>query len=246
MRLVSVILPTYNEAENIIPLIKAIQKEIRIPKEIIVVDDNSPDGTSKLVQKYQAKFNNNVHLITRYKNRGLTNSIRDGIKSSKGDVVVWMDCDFSHPPILINKLLEKINEGHDIAVASRFIKNGGFKQEKGENILAIGLSKAMNYTIQFLLGRHFGDYTSGFVATKKNVFRKIKLRGDYGEYFIDFIYKAFAYKYKVIEIPFINLPRTKGKSKTGNNLYEYLMRGRKYMLLSFQLLIEKHLLKKIP
>lgn len=246
MKLVSLILPTFNEAENIIPLIKAIKKAVKKPLEIIVVDDNSPDGTSKIVSKYQKKVADKVFLITRYKNKGLTNSIRDGILAAKGEVVVWMDCDFSHPPQFINKLLDKIDEGYDIAVASRFIKGGGFQGKRGENLLAIFLSRLMNYSIQFMLGGEFKDYTSGFIAVRLNVIRAIKLRGDYGEYFIDLIYKALAHKFKVVEIPFVNLPRKSGESKTGSNLYEYIMRGRKYIILSFQLLIEKHILGKIP
>ncbi len=248
MRLISIILPTYNEVENIIPLIKTIGKVVGRPHEIIVVDDNSPDGTSEAVIGYSKKKNKkqNIRLITRYKNRGLTNSIKDGIRASRGDVVIWMDCDFSHPPSLINKLLYKIDEGYDIAVASRFVKGGDFKRGKDENILAIILSRIMNYTIQILLGHHFGDYTSGFVAVKKNVFNKVKLRGDYGEYFIDFVYKAFAYKYKIVEIPVVQLLRRSGESKTGSNLFEYIMRGRKYIFISFQLLFEKYILYKIP
>ncbi len=264
MKLVSIILPTYNEAGNIIPLIteiKAVVKQHLL--EIIVVDDNSPDGTSEQVLQYKTKSKeNNVRLITRYENRGLTNSLKCGIRRAKGDVVVWMDCDFSHPPKLINKLLDKIEKGFDIAVASRFInpfgklrinaeqgrsiKGGGFKGSKEENPLAILLSRLMNYSIQFMLGGEFKDYTSGFIAARKKVFKKIKLRGDYGEYFIDLIYKALAHKFKIVEIPFVNLPRKSGESKTGSNLYEYIMRGRKYIALSFQLLVEKHILGKIP
>lgn len=247
MRFISVILPTYNESGNIIVLIKEIQNVIKLPLEVIVVDDNSPDGTSELVAKYKKKSKkDNIRLITRYKNRGLTNSIRDGIRSAKGNVILWMDCDFSHPPKIINKLLDKIEEGYDIAVASRFIKGGGFKGTNEENPLAILLSRLMNYSIQFVLGGQFRDYTSGFIAAKKRVFRKIKLRGDYGEYFIDLIYKALAHKFRVVEIPFVNLPRKTGESKTGSNLYEYIIRGRKYVILSLQLLIEKHILRKIP
>src|SRR3989338_10457938 len=102
IKLTSVILPTYNEAENIIDLIKEIKKNIKYKKEIIVVDDNSPDGTSKLVKDFITKNKkSNVRLETRFKKRGLTNSIRRGIELAKGDVVVWMDCDFSMPPNVI-------------------------------------------------------------------------------------------------------------------------------------------------
>lgn len=250
IKLVSIILPTYNEAENIIELIKQINRKVEGKKEIIIVDDNSPDMTSKIVKKYIKKTKSkNTFLKTRYTNHGLTNSIKEGIRLSKGDVVVWLDCDFSMPPKVINRLLFKIKKGNDIAVGSRFVKGGRIKEldrAQKDSPLAIMLSRLMNYSIQLLLGWHFKDYTSGFIAVKKSVFKNISLRGDYGEYFIDFIYKAFAYDYKIAEIPYVCVSRRAGESKTGNNMWQYLKRGRKYMLLTFQLLVEKHLFHKIP
>lgn len=250
INLVSIILPTYNEVENIIPLIKEIRKSVKIKHEIIVVDDNSPDQTSKIVSSFIKRSKaKNIRLKTRLSNRGLTNSIKEGIELSKGDVVVWMDCDFSMPPLVINKLLEKIEEGYDISVGSRFIKGGRFKKaEKGkkDSLLAIVLSRMMNYVIQFILRNNFKDYTSGFIAARKKVFNKVHLRGDYGEYFIDLIHKSFAYKFKITEVPYVCLPRSKGKSKTGSNLWQYLKRGAKYIFLTLRLLYEQHISKEIP
>lgn len=244
-------MPTYDEADNIVDLIKAIDRQVKQKKQFIIVDDNSPDGTAKKVQEFIRKSKKkNVKLEIRYKNRGLTNSIKRGIELSKGDVIVWLDCDFSMPPSLIPKLLEKVEEGYDIAVGSRFIKGGGFilKDSKGrrDSLLQIYLSRLMNYSIQILLGRSFRDYTSGFIAIRKNVFEKVSFRGDYGEYFIELIYKARAFKYKIVEIPHINPPRERGVSKTGQNLWQYLKRGRKYVFLTIQLIMEKHILHKFP
>lgn len=248
--LVSIILPTYNERDNIVPLIKALQKEVKFKKEIIVVDDDSPDGTSETVKKYiKRNHKTAIKLITRTKNRGLTNSIQEGIKNSRGDVVCWMDCDFSMPPDTLNKLLNKVNAGYDIAVGSRFVKGGRFKEVskgKKDSKLVVLLSRLMNYSIQYLLGGGFKDYTSGFVAVKLKVLKKIHLRGDYGEYFIDFIYRALGENYKVVEVPYVCLPREKGESKTGQNLYQLLRRGSKYIILTFRLLIERRILKKFP
>lgn len=253
INLVSIILPTYNEAENIVDLIKEINQVVKYRKQIIVVDDHSPDGTSNLVSDFINKSKKpkgtEIFLKTRLKSPGLTNSIKDGIKMSKADVIVWMDADFSMPPLVINQLLSKIEDGFDIAVGSRFVKGGKFKHPetgKKDSPVAIILSRMMNYSIQFLLGRHFQDYTSGFVAVRKKVFAKVSFRGDYGEYFIEFIYKSFAYKFKIVEIPYVCLPRAKGESKTGQSLWQYLKRGRKYIQLTLQLLIEKNLLHKIP
>src|SRR6266576_880987 len=104
--MISVILPTYNEAGNIVDLIRAINRSVTHPKEIIVVDDNSPDGTSGLVHDLIASGSvPNVRLETRLTDRGLTKSIRRGIELSQGDVVMWLDCDFSMPPEVMPALL---------------------------------------------------------------------------------------------------------------------------------------------
>lgn len=249
-KFISIILPTYNEAENIIDLIREIDKKVNRKKQIVVIDDNSPDGTSSVVINFIRRTKRkDIILKTRYKNRGLTNSIREGIKFSKGEIVVWMDCDFSMPPSVINQLIAKIEEGYDIAVGSRFIKGGRIKEinkTRKDSPVAIFLSRLMNYTIQILLGRNFKDYTSGFIAARKKVFSKVKLRGDYGEYFIDLIYKSFAYGFKIVEIPYICVSRKKGESKTGQNIWQYLKRGIKYIILTLRLLIEKNILHIIP
>lgn len=251
IKLVSIILPTYNEFENIIPLIKAIETKVKNKKQIIVVDDNSPDGTSTIVRNYANKnAEANITLETRYKNKGLTNSIKRGLALADGDVIVWMDSDLSMPPVVINKLLDKIKAGSDIAVGSRFVKGGGFKMDKStlqkDSVLAIILSRIMNYSIQILLGSDFKDYTSGFIAARKIVFSKINLRGDYGEYFIDLIYRAKAHKFRLEEVGYICLPRVWGESKTGQNILQYFKRGIKYIFLTIQLLIEKNILHQFP
>lgn len=238
---VSIILPTLNERENIVPLIIEIKKRVRGKKEIIVVDDNSPDGTAKEVKKLiKSGRASGVRIIVRKKNHGLTASLWEGIKESRGEVVIWMDCDFSHPPHIIPKLLERIDGGYDIAVASRFIKGGGFKenfQDGSDSLLQTILSRIMNYTIQIFLDNRFKDYTSGFIAVRRNVFEDVNLRGDYGEYFIDFMTRAILLGYKFVEIPFINLPRKYGKSKTGSTLGVLLTRGLKYITLSISLFV---------
>ncbi|MFH1457244.1 MAG: polyprenol monophosphomannose synthase [Patescibacteria group bacterium] len=240
---ISIILPTYDERENIIDLILAIDKYVKEDKEIIVVDDNSPDGTSQIVQNFIAqKKIANLKLITRTKNKGLTNSIWEGIQNAQGKIIVWMDCDFSMPPELIPKLIEKIDKGYDISVGSRFVKGGSFKKDtkgSGDSWLAVILSRLMNVFIWIALDGSFKDYTSGFIAIKKEVFKKIKLQGDYGEYFMDLIFRAILFNYKIIEIPYVCLPRAKGYSKTGQNLIDYIKRGTKYIIVALRLFIFK-------
>ena len=226
--LVSVVLPTYNEAGNIVELCKAIHAAITQPHEIIVVDDNSPDGTSKLVTDLIATGTvPNLRLETRLTDRGLTKSIRRGIALAKGDVVVWMDCDFSMPPEIIPQLLAKIDEGYDIAVGSRFVKSGKAKGGGAkESFLVIVLSQILNVMTRILLSWSFHDYTSGFIAVRKSVLDQIPLRGDYGEYFMDFIFRAILRKAKIVEIPYVCVPRRAGESKTAAQMWRF---GRNYL-----------------
>ena len=116
--------------------------------------------------------------------RGLTTAIKRGINESKGDIVMWLDCDFSHPPkiapLLVNPLFD---DKKDIVIASRFIKGGGMEYSFTRTLV----SKALNKFAEFLLYEDITDYTSGYVATRKSVFDKVNLKGDYGEYFINFI-----------------------------------------------------------
>lgn len=250
IHLVSIILPTYNENENIIPLIKEIKLQVSDRKQIIVVDDNSPDGTSQTVINYLIKSHDReVILETRKKDRGLTRSISRGIELARGEVIIWLDCDFSHPPEVIKLLLAKIMAGFDIAVASRYIPGGQAKSIKKNDKdikTSVIFSSVINRLATLLLSSKFNDWTSGFVAARRSVFDKITLRGDYGEYFIDFIYRAIGQKKKIIEVPFSSPPRKYGYSKTGQSLMSIMRRGRKYIILLGELLIKGRILHTIP
>ncbi len=236
----TIILPTYNEIENIEYLIRAINTAVKDEKEILIVDDNSPDGTSRAVQDIiDAGEVPNVRLIKRLHNKGLANSIRDGISQARGDVVVWMDCDFSMPPDIIPSLLVEIDRGCDIAVGSRFVTGGSFKKntaDSQDSWVAVVLSRGLNVFIRVLLGGWFKDYTSGFIAARKNVFEKVQFGGDYGEYFMEIILRAHLYNFKIVEIPYVCLPRARGQSKTGTNMKQYMRRGLKYVRTAFRLL----------
>lgn len=235
---ISVILPTYNERENIGDLISELilylSKYISNDFELLVVDDNSPDKTWEEVEKYFGP-EPRVKLIRRFKHRSLASAISKGIEESKGNIICWLDCDFSMPPYKLVELIKKITEGYDVAVGSRFIKGGEDVRGATDSWLMAILSRVMNYFISLLLGSSFKDYTSGFAAARKEIFNEIKIKGDYGEYFIDFIYNARNRGYKIIEVPYYCLPRRRGSSKTKDNLMDYLKNGWKYILLTLRL-----------
>ena len=232
---ISVILPTYNEAGNIVGLCHDIHSAILQPHEIIVVDDNSPDGTSRLIEKLIAEGTiPGLRLETRMTDRGLTKSIQRGIDLARGNVIVWLDCDFSMPPVIIPQLLAKIDAGADIAVASRFVAGGKYKEATSwfgghESRAAIFLSRLLNWFLSHALFWSFTDYTSGFIAIRRPVLERIRLRGDYGEYFIDLIYRAILLGCRCVEIPYVNVPRRAGESKTGSSFIVLFRRGLPYL-----------------
>jgi dolichol-phosphate mannosyltransferase len=209
---VSVILATYNERENIEKLITTIM-EIVNPFEVIVVDDESPDGTWKVVESLEFE---NLKLLKRVGKRGLPSAISDGIQMAGGDVVVWMDCDFSMHPKNIPSLLSSL-DNYDVAVGSRYAKGGRDERNLGR----ILTSWILNRFAGLVLGRSVKDYTSGFVAAKKYVFEDITLKGDYGEYCIYFLYDVKR-RFKVAEVPYTFTDRTLGKSKTFPSIFSPL------------------------
>jgi len=235
-REVSVILPTYNERDNIGPLILEILKHTPPNTEVIVVDDNSPDGTWQVVEDLEKRLPN-VYLLRRMDKKGLTSALRDGIALSRGDSIVWSDCDFSMPPTKIKDLLAGLSQGEDVVVGSRFVKGGGVQIVAGSNdsLLAYLMSRTLNGFIQRVLGRSFKDYTSGFIALRRGVLDKIPLRGGYGEYFIDLIYRARKLGFRVAEIPYMCVERRMGISKTGQSFFDYLRKGWKYVWLTIRL-----------
>ena len=227
------VLPTLNEADNIVPLIDGLYEAVPALHEVVVVDDDSTDGTGAAVTAYAAAHpERRVRLEVRTSDHGLTKSIAHGVRVATGEVVVWMDCDLSMPAGVVPSLLQGLDEGYDIVVGSRFVSGGSFKRDTAgteDSAIAVALSRFMNYGVQFLLDHRFKDYTSGFIAVKRAIVLDLELRGDYGEYFIDLLFRALRAGYLVLEIPYVCLPRLHGMSKTGTNLRQYLRRGRGYV-----------------
>jgi dolichol-phosphate mannosyltransferase len=222
---VSVVLPTYNEAGNIHPLILALLRCLPEASEIVVVDDDSPDLTWQVVEDFSRK-DSRVRVIRRIGRRGLTTALQEGIEASRGKYVFWMDCDFSQPPEKISELLRGL-ENHDIVVASRYVSGGA---EKGHSKLGSFLSQMICLFASRILSPAIRDYTSGYVGTRKEILKAIPLEGDYGEYCIGFLYRAHKKGYHILEIPYTCLPRRSGESKTATNLRGYIRRGRKYIM----------------
>lgn len=231
----SIILPTYNESENILLVLDELANVITRPYEAIVVDDDSPDLTWKIVSEY-AQQHPQVKLLHRVNERGLTSALNAGINKAQGKYILWMDVDMSMPPNRIPALLEAIEHGADVAVGSRYVKGGG--DARAVNFLLtvqLMLSKLLSIMGGWFLGCRFRDWSSGFIVLKREFLQDYELRGDYGEYFIALIYYLIKRRHaKVVEVPYILTPRERGESKTATNLWGFVKRGHKYLRIMLQ------------
>jgi len=223
---ISIILPTFNERDNIGPLIdRTLIALAAYELEIIVVDDDSPDGTWQVVAQTAAQ-NDRVHLIHRTTEQGLTSAIWRGITEARGEWVGWMDCDLSMPPEDWPNLARALEHGADLALGSRYIPGGADIAHSRTGRL---LSRVINLASSLLLDWGIKDYTSGFILARRAVFEQVILRGDYGEYCIDMLYRIKQARFIVREVPYICVPRETGESKTATNLWGYLIRGLNYV-----------------
>jgi dolichol-phosphate mannosyltransferase len=212
---VSIIIPTYNESENIIQVLKSIGEHLPedIVVEALVVDDNSPDGTGKIVEDYITDAHNEigytVEVIHRKTKSGLSSAILDGIQHSTGETVVIMDSDFSHPPKIIPQLVEEIKTSKcDIVIASRFVPGGVIDGWSTKRKL---ISKTAKGIAKAGLGVNESDPMSGFFAFKRKILDGIKFDAIGYKMLLEILVKTKGAKVK--EIPYTFTDRTRGSSK---------------------------------
>src|SRR3989344_752349 len=209
----SVIFATYNEKENIVPLTKAVLAELKkagISGQVVIVDDNSPDGTAELAKR-EFRQNRAVKVVKRTE-RGLATALYRGIRESSGKVVVVMDADFSHEPRLVPKLV-RLAEEHGVASGSRYVKGGGFRTKLHRSIT----TNLFTSYVKLMLGTRVSDYTMGFIAIRKDVLAKIepgKVFYGYGDYSIRLFWQLRKKGIKVVEIPAFYAYRRAGQTKT--------------------------------
>lgn len=225
---VSVVLPTFNEAGNIASLIDRVAAALAdVPHEILVMDDRSPDGTAAIARE-AAQGHPRSLVIERPPPPGLTRSIYEGIERSRGTFVVWMDCDFSHPPELLPELLAPLRGGvADITCASRYVY--GAADNRGEPT-AVFASLAITRLARWFIDRRVLDYTTGYLMAPRALLLELGLRGDYGEYCIDLLGSAVLRGYRVLELPYESIPRVAGESKTATNALGFVRRGWRYLV----------------
>ena len=238
---VSVVLPTYNEAPNIRAFLEALTSRLsNSDYEVIVVDDDSPDLTWRIVED-MGRENPRIRVTRRLNERSLTSAMNEGIAEARGEWVMCMDSDFQHPLELVPQLLAAIDEGYDVVLTSRYIGESAAPSEHTT-------PKSFIIRLQTVLTRllsHFGhrflhpaitDWSSGCLAIRRSIFNDYSLRGDYGEYYIRLMHHIATRGYSIEEIPYVLNIRTKGDSKLTNSYASFFAKGIRYVAAVFVLL----------
>jgi len=218
---VSIILSTYNEALVIEETISKIFKSLN-NVEIILVDDNSPDGTFEKVKKIN---NPNVKLFLR-NSRGLASAFLLGLINSSSEIVGWID---SNMGSLAERLPEMLNqlEKNDIVILSRYVDGGNDLRSK-QRVLS---SQLINFFCRLILSNKIKDYTSGiFLMRREVLLSTVPIATGHGEFFIEFIYKAYKAGKKIIELPYVHPPDIEGMSKTATSVFRFCYLGFKYFI----------------
>ena len=224
---VSFVIPTKNEHGNIKRLIRKINEitsKYNILNEILIIDDNSNDGTIEDVKNLM-EFQNNIHLIQRknfsnifpkypkkWKYLGIGSAHKIGYNLAKGDLIISMDADLSHPPEKITNMINLINSGHDICVGSRYVRGGG----SDKNILNQVISRLGSLYLSIFLGIKIKDLSNGFRVIRKKIWEKIKNKQytNDNNFLIESLYYAHKNGAKITESPVFFKEREIGESKT--------------------------------
>jgi dolichol-phosphate mannosyltransferase len=222
-----VIIPTYNEKENIEDIIRKVVS-LNPVFNILIVDDNSPDGTGKIVKQLQTEFPEQLFMLERKEKNGLGTAYIDGFKwcIQKGyDYIFEMDADFSHNPDDLIRLFKACEMGSDLAVGSRY--------KTGVNVVNWPMSRVMlsyfaSAYVRMITGMDIKDTTAGFVCYKRALLEhinleKIKFRGY--AFQIEMKFTAWKHGFKIEEVPIIFTDRTKGESKISRGIIKEAIWG---------------------
>ncbi|MDV6169411.1 polyprenol monophosphomannose synthase [Flavobacterium sp. DG1-102-2] len=222
-----VIIPTYNEIENIEAIIRAVFV-LDTPFDVLIVDDNSPDGTAQKVRELQAEYPGKLNLEVRAGKSGLGTAYVHGFKwaiERKYEYIFEMDADFSHNPQDLEKLYAACVKGADVAIGSRYVT--------GVNVVNWPLNRVlMSYYasayVRTITGMTIRDATAGFICYRSKVLESVNLdRIKFVGYAfqIEMKYRAYANGFNIVEVPIIFTDRTKGESKMSNAIIKEAIFG---------------------
>lgn len=217
-----VIIPTYNEKENIEKIIRKVCS-LSIPFHILIVDDGSPDGTAQIVKSLEAEFKERLFIEERKGKLGLGTAYIHGFKwalKRNYEFIFEMDADFSHNPEDLIRLRQSCLNGADMSIGSRYIKGVNVVNWPMNRVL---MSYFASVYVRFITGIDIQDATAGFVCFRRKVLERIpldKIRFVGYAFQIEMKFTAIQYKFNVVEVPIIFTDRTEGTSKMSTSIFK--------------------------
>lgn len=217
-----VIIPTYNEIENIEKMVRKVFS-LKTVFNLLIVDDGSPDGTATKVKELQNEFPGKLHIEERKGKLGLGTAYIHGFKwalSRDFEYIFEMDCDFSHNPDDLERLLAACEKGADLAVGSRYVKGGNVSNWDMKRIL---LSYFASLYVRIVLWFNVKDTTAGFICYRKKVLQTINLdaiRFMGYAFQIEMKYSAYKKGFKIAEVPITFVDRVEGVSKMSTKIFK--------------------------
>ena len=216
-----VIIPTYNEKENIENIINAVFA-LPVMFDVLIIDDNSPDGTAAIVERMQKQWDGRLHLLKRSGKLGLGTAYIMGFKwclNAGYEFIIEMDADFSHPPKKLLELRQACLDGADVAIGSRYVS--------GVNVVNWPMGRViMSYYasayVRIVMGMNVRDTTAGFVCYRRNVLEAIdldKIRFKGYAFQIEMKFTAFKMGCRIKEVPIIFVNRVLGTSKMNSSIF---------------------------
>jgi dolichol-phosphate mannosyltransferase len=221
-----VIIPTYNEIENIEAIIAAVLEQ-NDDFDILIVDDGSPDGAGAKVKELQGN-SNRIHILERSGKLGLGTAYLAGFRfglENKYEYIFEMDADFSHPPKDLNNLYAACQNGADVAVGSRYTKGGGVKDWSNYRLM---LSRGASLYVRMITFMPVMDPTAGFKCYRRKVLESIdldKITSIGYAFQIEMKYAAYRNGFKIVEVPIIFADREKGTSKMDTSIIKEAITG---------------------
>jgi len=222
-----VIIPTYNEKENVEKIIRKVFS-LETPFHLLFIDDDSPDGTAAIIKSLQSEFSGKLHLVERRGKLGLGTAYLTGFRwaiDNLYDYIFEMDCDFSHNPDDLERLFIAVHNGADLAIGSRYIS--------GINVINWPLSRVlMSYFasvyVRLVTGMRIMDTTAGYKCYRRRVLETlnlddIRMKG-YG-FQIEMKFKAWKAGFKIVEVPIIFTDRREGTSKMSGGIFSEALWG---------------------
>ncbi len=215
MHELSVVLPTYNERQNIeilIPRIEDVFKRRGIDGEILVVDDSSPDGTAGAALELNKKYGN-IRVLVRKVKEGPGTATREGYNNCNSKFLLSMDSDLAFDPETIPMFLDKLRGGYGLVVGSRHAKGGGYEKLHKKTWIKGTISKLGNIFTQFVVGIPITDFSINYRAISRKAWESITTHETHNSFFLEMIIKAKKAGWKITEVPVTFKDRIYGESK---------------------------------